>query len=101
MAFKVSKDYMISSNEIDFLANVLRKINFLVNFTEHLNDNLNLLLLPDSLILSVSKYFIYVKSSFPESITYSMERNLSNLIKTHYSTVSLKAVYTSPISIGN
>jgi len=101
-AFKISKDYFIFIKEIDFITNILRLNMFPINFIEkNIRTTLNRLLVPVEPTLTVSKDVIYMKLPYLGTISHCLERKLSNLIKTHYSTVTLKVVYTTSLSLSN
>jgi len=75
---------------------------FPINFIEkNIRTTLNRLLVPVEPTLTVSKDVIYMKLPYLGTISHCLERKLSNLIKTHYSTVTLKVVYTTSLSLGN
>lgn len=101
-AFKISKNYHIFHQEVEFIISILKLNSFPLNFIFNIiRKTVNKLVSPQSTPLSVSKDIIYMKLPYLGSLSHSLGRKLCRIVHNNYSTVKLKIVYTTSTNIGN
>ena len=100
-AFHISKDFFIMAKEFDFIKDILRKNGYpLFHIENVIRKTLNCLLTKKPQCLTVPKDLIVLKLPYLGNMSHSLSKNLMKLIRSNYSTVEIRVIFTNINSIG-
>ena len=101
-AFRISSNYFILCDEIDFIKDNLRKNGFPNHILERaVKKTLDGIFIKKDPYLTVPKDSIYLCLPYIGPPSHTLARKLSHVINTNYNTVHLKPVFTASRKIGS
>ena len=100
-AFHISKDFFIMVKEFEFIKDILRKNGYPhFHIEKVIRKTLNNLLTKKEQYLTVPKDVIILKLPYLGSMSHLLSKKLMKLIRSNYSTVEIRVVFTNNSTIG-